>query len=101
MVSVFAGKDVEAAVSPERALDAVRDAFVAYHRGEWSMPPKVYGPAYPAGDFLAMRALGAGQAVQKWGTSFPGKPQHGLPTVMGFVLLSNSLKGKLRAAVGG
>ncbi len=30
------------AVSPARAVDAVRDAFVAYARGEWTMPPKVY-----------------------------------------------------------
>ena len=99
MVPVFAGKDVEAAVSPERALDAVRDAFVAYHRGEWSMPPKVYVPAYPAGDFRAMPALGAGHAALKWVTSFPGNPQHGLPTVMGLVLLSNSSNGTLRAVL--
>ena len=49
------------AVSPERALEAVRDAFVAYARGEWTMPPKVY-VRYPAGDFRAMPALGAGHA---------------------------------------
>ena len=45
---------------PERAVEVVREAFVAYARGEWSMPPKVYVPAYPAGDFRAMPALGAG-----------------------------------------
>jgi hypothetical protein len=39
MVPVFGAQAVEAAVPPERALDAVRDAFVAYARGEWSMPP--------------------------------------------------------------
>ena len=53
-------------MSPERALDAVRDAFVAYARGEWTMPPKVYVPAYPAGDFRAMPALGGGHALLKW-----------------------------------
>ena len=58
MVPFFAARHVEAAVSPERALEAVREAFVAYARGEWSMPPKVYVPAYPAGDFRAMPALG-------------------------------------------
>jgi len=42
MIPVFSAQAVEAAVPPERAVDAVRDAFVAYARGEWSMPPKVY-----------------------------------------------------------
>jgi ornithine cyclodeaminase/alanine dehydrogenase-like protein (mu-crystallin family) len=53
VILVFSAGHVEAAVSPERAVEAVREAFVAYARGEWSMPPKVYVPAYPAGDFWA------------------------------------------------
>src|SRR5690242_21832978 len=61
---------VEAAVSPGRAVDAVRDAFVAHARGEWTMPPKVYVTNYPAGDFRAMPALGAGFALLKWINSF-------------------------------
>ena len=84
---------------PGRALEAVREAFVAYARGEWSMPPKVYVPAYPAGDFRAMPALGAGHAVLKWVTSFPGNPERGLPTVMGLVLLSDASNGTLRAVL--
>jgi ornithine cyclodeaminase/alanine dehydrogenase-like protein (mu-crystallin family) len=87
------------AVSPERALEAVGDAFVAYARGEWTMPPKVYVPAYPAGDFRAMPALGGGHALLKWVTSFPGNPAQGLPTVMGLVLLSDASNGALRAAL--
>ena len=98
-VPVFSAKDVEAAVSPERALEAVRDAFVAYSRGEWSMPPKVYVPAYPAGDFRAMPALGGGHALLKWVTSYPGNPAQGLPTVMGLVLLSDASNGTLRAVL--
>ena len=98
-VPVFSAKDVETAVSPERALEAVRDAFVAYSRGEWSMPPKVYVPAYPAGDFRAMPALGGGHASLKWVTSFPGNPAQGLPTVMGLVLLSDASNGTLRAVL--
>jgi len=62
-IPVLSRADVEAAVSPERALGAVRDAFVAYANGEWSMPPKVYVPAYPAGDFRAMPAIGGGHAL--------------------------------------
>jgi alanine dehydrogenase len=92
-VPVFAARDVEAAVSPERALEVVRDAFVAYARGEWSMPPKVYVPAYPAGDFRAMPALGGGYALLKWVTSFPGNPELGLPTVTGLVLVSDASTG--------
>jgi ornithine cyclodeaminase/alanine dehydrogenase-like protein (mu-crystallin family) len=97
MVPVFGADAVEAAVPPERALDAVRDAFVAYARGEWSMPPKVYVPAYPAGDFRAMPALGAGHAALKWVTSYPGNPARGLPTVTGLVLLSDASDGSLVA----
>jgi alanine dehydrogenase len=98
-VPFLSGGHVEAAVSPERALEAVRDAFVAYARGEWSMPPKVYVPAYPAGDFRAMPALGAGHASLKWVTSFPGNPGQGLPTVTGLVLLSDASNGMLRAVL--
>ncbi len=98
-IPVFSGKDVEAAVSPERALEAVRRAFVAYANGEWTMPPKVYVPAYPAGDFRAMPALGGGHALLKWVTSFPGNPAHGLPTVTGLVLLSDAANGMLKAAL--
>jgi alanine dehydrogenase len=99
VIPVLSARHVEAAVSPERAVEAVRDAFVAYARGEWSMPPKVYVPAYPAGDFRAMPALGAGHALLKWVTSFPGNPARGLPTVTGLVLLSDASDGSLRAAL--
>ena len=61
------------------------------------MPPKVYVPAYPAGDFRAMPALGAGHALLKWVTSFPGNPASGFPTVSGLVLLSSAANGSLEA----
>ncbi|MGZ4300065.1 MAG: ornithine cyclodeaminase family protein [Gaiellaceae bacterium] len=99
MIPFFNGENVRAAVSPERALDAVRDAFVAYARGEWTMPPKVYVPAYPEGDFRAMPALGAGHALLKWVTSFPGNPAQALPTVTGLVLLSDASNGMLKAVL--
>jgi ornithine cyclodeaminase/alanine dehydrogenase-like protein (mu-crystallin family) len=98
-VIFFSGAHVREAVSPERALEAVREAFIAYARGEWTMPPKVYVPAYPAGDFRAMPALGAGHALLKWVTSFPGNPAHGLPTVTGLALLSDASSGTLKAAL--
>jgi alanine dehydrogenase len=99
VIRFFSGADVREAVSPERALAAVRDAFVAYARREWTMPPKVYVPAYPAGDFRAMPALGGGHALLKWVTSFPGNPAQGLPTVTGLVLLSDATNGTLKAAL--
>ena len=82
-----------------RALEAVRDAFIAHARGEWTMPPKVYVTNYPAGDFRAMPALGGGHALLKWVTSFPGNPARGLPTVMGVVLVSDAETGELRAVL--
>jgi alanine dehydrogenase len=99
VIPVFSARDVEAAVSSARAVEAVREAFVAYARGEWTMPPKVYVPAYPAGDFRAMPALGGGHALLKWVTSFPGNPARGLPTVTGLVLLSDASDGSLLAVL--
>jgi len=99
VVPLFSARHVEAAVSPAKALEAVREAFLAYGRGEWSMPPKVYVPAYPAGDFRAMPVLGGGHAALKWVTSFPGNPGRGLPTVTGVVLLSDASNGSLVAVL--
>ena len=97
-IPFFTRDTLAQALSPEAAVDAVRDAFLAFARGEWTMPPKVYVPAYPAGDFRAMPALGGGYAMVKWITSFPGNPAKGLPTVSGLVLLSDASNGMLRAA---
>jgi alanine dehydrogenase len=99
VIPFLTGSQVREAVSPERALEAVRAAFIAYARGEWTMPPKVYVPAYPAGDFRAMPVLGGGHALLKWVTSFPGNPAKGLPTVTGLVLLSDASNGMLKAVL--
>ena len=97
MVLLFSGGAVLEAVAPLEAYDAVREAFIAHARGEWTMQPKVYVTNYPAGDFRAMPALGGGHALLKWVTSFPGNPARGLPTVTGLVLLSNAETGRLEA----
>jgi alanine dehydrogenase len=99
VAAVFGAADVRRAVSPQEAYDAVQEAFVAYARGEWSMPPKVYVESYPAGDFRAMPALGGGHALLKWVTSFPRNPARGLPTVTGLVLLSDAEDGRLLAVL--
>ena len=97
MIPVFRASDVERALSPHEAYDAVRAAFEAHARGTWSMPSKTYVTNYPAGDFRAMPAIGDGHAVLKWVTSFPGNPAKGLPTVTGLVLLSDAEEGTLLA----
>jgi len=84
---------VLAAVSPAAAIDATRQAFLHYHRGEWAMPPKVYLDSPPYGDFRAMPAHGGGFALLKWVTSFPGNAASGLPTVNGIVCLSDATTG--------
>jgi alanine dehydrogenase len=98
-VPVFTARDVELAVPPETAVEAVREAFIAHFHGDWTMPPKVYVTNYPAGDFRAMPALGGGHALLKWVTSFPGNPARGLPTVSGLVLLSDAETGALEAVL--
>ena len=98
-VPVFSSEAVLEAVSPLDAYAAVRNAFVAHHRGEWAMQPKIYVTNYPAGDFRAMPAIGGGHALLKWVTSFPGNPALGLPTVTGLVVLSNSETGQLEAVL--
>ena len=71
MVPVFRAEDVRRAVPPRAAYDAVREAFVAYARGEWTMQPKVYVTNYPAGDFRAMPALGVATPFSSGSRRFP------------------------------
>jgi ornithine cyclodeaminase/alanine dehydrogenase-like protein (mu-crystallin family) len=85
---------VLAAVSEREAIDRVRAALMRFHRREWAMPPKVYLQSPPFGDFRAMPALGDGLALLKWVTSFPGNPDHGRPTVMGVICLSDASTGE-------
>ena len=98
-VPFFGRADVERAVSPAEAYEAVREGFVAYARGEWAMQPKLYVTNYPAGDFRAMPAIGGGHALLKWVTSFPGNPALGLPTVTGLVVLNDAETGMLAAVL--
>ena len=99
MAVFFSRADVERAVSPEEAYEAVREGFVAYARGDWTMQPKLYVTNYPAGDFRAMPALGGGHALLKWVTSFPGNRTLGLPTVTGLVVLSDAATGAVEAVL--
>jgi len=98
-IPFFSARDVEAAVPPGRAYEAVHAGFLAHARGEWTMQPKLYVTNYPAGDFRAMPALGGGHALLKWVTSFPGNPARGLPTVSGLVVLSDADTGLVEAVL--
>src|SRR6059058_5009492 len=84
-IALFDHDAVLAAVSPLEAIERVRDGFVRYASGEWTMPPKVYLDAPPNGDFRAMPARGSGLAILKWVTSFPANPGRGLPVVAGII----------------
>jgi alanine dehydrogenase len=98
-IPVFSHEAVLEAVSPLEAIERVRDGFVSYAGGEWAMPPKVYLDAPPNGDFRAMPARGAGLAILKWVTSFPGNPAAGLPVVMGVICVSSLADGQPLALV--
>ena len=96
---VFPQDLVLQAIEPAEAIERVREGFVEYARNEWQMPPKVYLDASPNGDFRAMPAKGAGIAILKWVTSFPGNPQAGLPVVMGVICVSSAADGEPLALV--
>ena len=96
---VIGHDDVLAAIAPAEATELVRDAFVSYAAGDWRMPAKVYLDAAPAGDFRAMPATGAGLAILKWVTSFPGNGALGLPVVMGVICVSSAADGRPLALV--
>ena len=96
---VFPQETVLRALDPADAIERVRDGFIEYAGSEWQMPPKVYLDASPNGDFRAMPAKGAGLAILKWVTSFPGNPEAGLPVVMGVICVSSAADGEPLALV--
>ena len=98
-IPVFDAQAVFAAVPAAAAVEHTREAFARHAAGEWTMPPKVYVEAPPAGDFRAMPACGSGLAILKWVTSFPHNPARGLPVVTGALLVSSAETGALEAIV--
>ena len=98
-IALFDHDTVLKAVSPLDAIERVRHGFVEYASGQWQMPPKIYLDASPHGDFRAMPAKGAGIAILKWVTSFPGNPGLGLPVVMGMICVSSAESGEPLALV--
>ncbi len=94
---------VLAAISPRQAIEATREAFLRHHRGEWTMPSKLYLEVPGHGDFRAMPALGGDLAMLKWISSFPGNPARPepLPTVMGVPDAVTLARGASRASIDG
>jgi ornithine cyclodeaminase/alanine dehydrogenase-like protein (mu-crystallin family) len=82
------------AVSPNDAIERVREGLIRLRAGQWAMPPKIYLDSPPFGDFRAMPARGEGVALLKWVTSFPQNPSRGLPTVTGVICLSDASSGE-------
>jgi alanine dehydrogenase len=93
-LAVLDHEAVLGAIDPSEAIERVREAFLCHHRGDWTMPAKLYLDSPPYGDFRAMPALGDGLALLKWVTSFPDNPSRGLPTVTGVVCLSDATSGE-------
>jgi alanine dehydrogenase len=99
-VLVFDHRAVLEAISPEEAIEQVRNGFVEYGSGHWAMPAKTYLDAdAPGGDFRAMPARGGGLAILKWVTSFTQNPAAGMPVVLGAILVSSSTDGQPLALV--
>jgi alanine dehydrogenase len=98
-IPVISGEAVFAAIGPRTAIERAQEAFERFGRGEWEMPAKVYLDSPPHGDFRAMPARGAGLALLKWVTSFPGNRARGLPVVRGEVLLSDAQTGEELAVI--
>ncbi|MES3518132.1 MAG: ornithine cyclodeaminase family protein [Natronomonas sp.] len=91
----------------DRIIDAVSEAFVAYHRGDVVMPAKSYIElsAYD-GDFRSMPAYLSTDTFDaagiKWVNVHPNNPESfELPTVMGTMIYSDPANGFPRAVMDG
>ena len=87
--------DVARCLHVDEAIRAVEDAFRAYHRREAVMPPKSYVdlPDH-GGDVRSMPSRVLDSVAVKWVNSHPGNPEkHGLPTVIGTLVLTDPATG--------
>jgi len=89
---ILSAADVETVADMALATTAVEEAFLAYGRGEAQMPAKVYLDLPDiGGDFRAMPARSGDYSGLKWVNSHPHNPErHGLPTVLGTYILSDT-----------
>jgi len=84
--------DIEGVLSPTRANQCVEGAFRAYGMGEAVMPPKSY-LTFEKGDLRSMPAYLHGQGFYAAGIKsvnvHPRNADHGLPTVMAVIILTD------------
>ena len=94
MSLVLTGSEVMQVLDMDLALAAAREAFRAYGEGRVNMPPKAY-LTLAQGDFRAMYGeifLPEGHVCGlKWVNVHPGNPLKGLPTVMAFGLIAQTM----------
>ena len=93
---LLSADDVAACLDMGEAIAAVREAFVAYHAKRAVMPPKSYiNLPEHGGDVRSMPAkVGTDALSVKWICSHPKNPErHGLPTVIGSLILSDPATG--------
>lgn len=85
---------------PADYLAAVRQGFLAGHRGEAEAPGPLHVPGIGGGFHAKGALLAAGRKVVavKLNGNFPGNPTRtGLPTIQGAILLSDAEDGRLLA----
>ena len=93
-IAVLDHDTVLAAVSPEEAIERVREAFVASRATSGRCRRRSICPALPTATSAPCRCAGEGLAALKWVTSFPGNPRRNLPTVTGILLVSDADNGR-------
>lgn len=92
---LLSASEVASCLRMDEAIRAVEAAFRAYHRKEAVMPPKSYVDLPDFGGDVRSMPARVGNAVSvKWVCSHPGNPaRHGLPTVIGTLILSDPATG--------
>ena len=92
---LLSADEVARCLHVDEAIRAVEDAFRAYHRKEAVMPPKSYVdlPEH-AGDVRSMPSRVGNSVAMKWVNSHPhNRERHGLPTVIGTLILTDPATG--------
>jgi len=92
---LLSAAEVASCLRMDEAIHAVESAFRAYHRKEAVMPPKSYVDLPDFGGDVRSMPARVGNAVSvKWVCSHPGNPaRHGLPTVIGTLILNDPATG--------
>lgn len=92
---LLSADEVGRCLDVDEAIRAVDGAFRSYHRKEAVMPPKSYVDLPDHGGDVRSMPARVGNAVSvKWVCSHPGNPEkHGLPTVIGTLILTDPATG--------